>query len=87
MNSLSHLFGYRTHYTKEGSTNNWLVGLVASGEGWHNNHHWDEKSARHGHRWWEIDLTWVPVWLLEKLGLARDVIRPRPVPKRAKAPR
>jgi stearoyl-CoA desaturase (delta-9 desaturase) len=77
VNSLSHVFGYRTHYTKEGSTNNWLVGLLAAGEGWHNNHHWDEKSARHGHRWWELDLTWMHVWLLERLGLAREVIRPR----------
>jgi fatty-acid desaturase len=77
VNSLAHRFGYRTHYTKEGSTNNWLVGLVAAGEGWHNNHHWDEKSARHGHRWWELDLTWMHVWVLEKLGLATEVIRPR----------
>jgi len=85
VNSLSHVFGYRTHYTKEGSTNNWLVGLVASGEGWHNNHHWDEKSARHGHRWWEIDFTWMHVWVLEKLGLATDVTRPRQAPQRAKS--
>lgn len=77
VNSLAHRFGYQTHYTREGSTNNWLVGLVAAGEGWHNNHHWDEVSARHGHRWWELDLTWILIWKLEKLGIATEVARPR----------
>lgn len=77
VNSLTHLFGYRTYETGEDSRNNWFVGLVAMGEGWHNNHHHDPASASVQHRWWEIDGTWYVILLLERLGLASDVIRPR----------
>ena len=58
VNSAAHTFGYRTYDTPEGSTNCWWVGLIAWGEGWHNNHHAFQRSARHGHAWWELDLTW-----------------------------
>lgn len=50
----------------------WL-GLVALGEGWHNNHHAFEYSARQGLEWWQIDLTWYIIKFLEALGLATDV--------------
>ena len=46
------------------------------GEGWHNNHHADARSARHGHRWFEIDLTFLVIQLLERVGLASEVVRP-----------
>ncbi len=77
VNSLAHIWGYRNYATDDKSRNNWFVALVAIGEGWHNNHHHDQRSAAHGHRPWEIDLTWSAVRLLEKLGLVHDVIRPR----------
>jgi stearoyl-CoA desaturase (delta-9 desaturase) len=77
VNSLTHLFGYRTYETNEDSRNNWLVGLVAMGEGWHNNHHHDPASASVQHRWWEIDVTYYIILALERLGLATEVIRPR----------
>ncbi len=83
VNSFGHVFGYRTHETKDNSRNNWVVGLLAAGEGWHNNHHSDQASARHGHRWWELDLTWASTWLLERLGLATAVVRPRLQRRRA----
>ena len=86
VNSLTHLFGYRTYATGEDSRNNWFVGLVAMGEGWHNNHHHDPASASVQHRWWEIDPTYYVILLLEKLGLASDVIRPRHL-RRVKASR
>lgn len=78
VNAVCHLpnVGYRTHETREQSRNVWFVGLLALGEGWHNNHHAVPKSARHGFAWFEVDVTWYAVWLLEKLGLARAVIRP-----------
>ena len=79
VNSLSHVFGYRTYATGEDSRNNWLVALVAMGEGWHNNHHHDPASASVQHRWWEIDVTYYVILLLERLGLATDVISPRHV--------
>jgi fatty-acid desaturase len=77
VNSLTHLFGYRNYATGEDSRNNWLVGLLAMGEGWHNNHHHDPSSASVQHRWWEIDATYYMILLLERIGWATQVIRPR----------
>lgn len=76
VNSATHMWGYRNYETGENSRNNWLVALVSNGEGWHNNHHADQRSAAHGHRWWELDVTYLTIYLLEKLGLASEVVRP-----------
>lgn len=78
VNSLGHMFGYQNYNTGDYSKNNWLVGLLAHGEGWHNNHHADQRSARHGHRWWEVDLSWQVIRLMERVGLVWDVSRPSP---------
>jgi fatty-acid desaturase len=77
VNSLTHLYGYRSYETGENSRNNWFVGLVSNGEGWHNNHHSDPASASNRHRWWEFDGIYLFICLLEFLGLATEVIRPR----------
>jgi len=77
VNSLSHVSGYRSYPTSDDSRNNWLVAMAAHGEGWHNNHHAEPRSASHGHRFWEFDLTWVVVRGLEMVGLVHDVVRPR----------
>ncbi len=77
VNSLTHLFGYRNYDTTDNSRNNWLVGLFAVGEGWHNNHHADPASASVWHRWWEVDLTYIVIRMLKAVGLAWDVIEPR----------
>ncbi len=50
VNSVTHLWGYCNYQTGENSRNNWFVALVSNGEGWHNNHHADQRSAAHGHR-------------------------------------
>jgi stearoyl-CoA desaturase (delta-9 desaturase) len=76
VNSAAHLWGYRTYETGEDSRNNWFVAILTSGEGWHNNHHADPRSARHGHRAWEIDLIFGFIRVLEAVGLAWDVSRP-----------
>jgi fatty-acid desaturase len=76
VNSLGHMFGYQNYNTGDHSRNNWLVGLLAHGEGWHNNHHADQRSARHGHRWWEFDISWQVIRVLEMIGLVWDVARP-----------
>jgi fatty-acid desaturase len=76
VNSVAHVWGYRNYQTPDVSRNNALIALVAGGEGWHNNHHADSRSARHGHTWWEIDLTWMVIRLLMLLGLARNVALP-----------
>jgi stearoyl-CoA desaturase (delta-9 desaturase) len=76
VNSVTHVWGYRNYETDENSRNNWLVGLVSNGEGWHNNHHADQRSAAHGHLWWEFDVTYLTIRLLARLGLARNVVQP-----------
>jgi stearoyl-CoA desaturase (delta-9 desaturase) len=73
VNSAAHVWGYRTYHTPEGSRNLWWVGLLAWGEGWHNNHHAFQRSARHGHEWWELDLTWAAIRVLAAVGLAKDI--------------
>jgi stearoyl-CoA desaturase (Delta-9 desaturase) len=78
INSLSHLFGRRRYATTDDSRNNWLLALITLGEGWHNNHHHYMTSARQGFFWWEIDLTYYGLVVLEKLGLVWDVRRPPP---------
>lgn len=77
VNSLSHLFGYRNYQTGEDSRNNWFVALLTVGEGWHNNHHEDPSACTVQHRWWELDLSYYEVKLLEMMGLASDIIIPR----------
>ncbi len=52
VNSASHMFGYRNYETTDDSRNNWLVAILAYGEGWHNNHHAYPRMAKHGHKWW-----------------------------------
>lgn len=77
VNSLTHMYGYRNYETRDFSTNNWLVALIAHGEGWHNNHHADPRAASHGHRWWEFDMSWWVIRTLELLGIAKNVVRPK----------
>ena len=77
VNSLTHLFGYRNYETSESSRNNWFVGVVALGEGWHNNHHHDPAAASVWHRWWEFDLTYCVIFVLKHLGLATKIVEPK----------
>jgi sn-1 stearoyl-lipid 9-desaturase len=87
VNSASHTWGYRNFHTPDGSRNNWWVALLTCGEGWHNNHHAQQRSAAHGMRWFELDVTYVIIRLMEAVGLARKVVRPvPPARRRAKAP-
>jgi stearoyl-CoA desaturase (delta-9 desaturase) len=77
VNSFAHLYGYRNYETRENSRNHWLFALLTNGDGWHNNHHADPRSAAHGfHRWWELDVTYLTIRVWEKLGLAWDVVSP-----------
>lgn len=73
VNSATHTFGYRTFETTDHSMNCWWVALLTFGEGWHNNHHAYQYSARHGLQWWELDLTWLTIRFLQVLGLATKV--------------
>jgi stearoyl-CoA desaturase (delta-9 desaturase) len=77
VNSVTHVWGYRNYDTNESSRNNILIGLISNGEGWHNNHHADQRSAAHGHKWWELDVTWITIRIMMLAGLATDVVYPR----------
>lgn len=78
VNSVTHIWGYRNYEdTGDNSRNSLLVALLSHGEGWHNNHHADQRAASHGHRWWEFDMSWWVIRGLEALGIAKDVVRPR----------
>jgi stearoyl-CoA desaturase (delta-9 desaturase) len=81
VNSATHAFGYRNFDSPDLSRNCWWVAILSFGEGWHNNHHAHQHSARHGLRWFELDITWLHIMLLRKLGLARR-IRLAPMPGR-----
>ncbi len=79
VNSVCHTFGKREFETPDRSRNEWLVGLLGFGEGWHNNHHAFPRSAFHGLHWWQFDLSGYTIWTLERLKLAREVYRVPPV--------
>jgi len=83
VNSATHIWGSRRFETRDLSTNSWWVALLTFGEGWHNNHHAYPASARHGLKWYEIDLNWYGIWVLMNLRLASQVCRAKlPIPKR-----
>ncbi len=78
VNSVCHLFGRREFETNDQSHNEWIVGLLAFGEGWHNNHHAFPRSAFQGLHWWQLDLSGFIILILERLGLVSDVYRISP---------
>lgn len=76
VNSATHLWGSRPNPTLDESRNNWWVAILAFGEGWHNNHHAQPRSARHGWEWWQVDQTWIFINILKYLGLADKITLP-----------
>ncbi len=82
VNSATHVWGSRSYDTGDDSRNNWVVALIAMGEGWHNNHHHDQAAATVQHRWWQFDATYYVIVLLRWLGIATNVI---PVRSRRRA--
>ncbi|KAF8022042.1 hypothetical protein BT93_G2239 [Corymbia citriodora subsp. variegata] len=81
VNLVCHVWGKQAWNTGDLSRNNWWVAILSFGEGWHNNHHAFEYSARHGLEWWQLDMTWYVVRLLQILGLATDVKLPNEAQK------
>jgi stearoyl-CoA desaturase (delta-9 desaturase) len=76
INSLAHVIGSRRYPTRDQSRNHWALALLTLGEGWHNNHHHYQSSCRQGFYWWEVDLTWLALRALERLGLVWDLREP-----------
>jgi fatty-acid desaturase len=75
VNSAAHRWGYVNYPTRDDAKNLWWVALLSFGEGWHNNHHAHPYSARVGHRWFEVDLTWFALRVLQALRLVTQVRR------------
>ena len=76
INSICHVFGSRDYKSNDLSTNNLVCGVLACGEGWHNNRHAFPSSARHGLKWWQFDLSWIIIKAMEKCGLAWNIKLP-----------
>lgn len=76
VNSLAHVIGRRRFVTSDTSRNSFVIALITNGEGWHNNHHHYQASARQGFRWYEWDPTYYVLWLLSKVGVVRDLRQP-----------
>jgi stearoyl-CoA desaturase (Delta-9 desaturase) len=75
-NSFCHRYGSRRYVTRDESRNNFIVSLITFGDGWHHNHHHCPHSARHGFRWWEIDINFAILKLLSFLGIVWDLRMP-----------
>jgi stearoyl-CoA desaturase (delta-9 desaturase) len=73
VNSATHLWGGRRFATRDDSRNSWWVALLTFGEGWHNNHHANPTSVRHGLAWYEVDHSWILANILERVGLIWDL--------------
>lgn len=75
LNVVCHLpkWGYKNYATPDDSVNVWWVGILAMGEGWHNNHHAGPGSAKSGMRPWEFDLSWIIISFMKQLGVITRV--------------
>jgi len=78
INSVCHVWGTRPFKSHDQSTNNLVFGMLALGEGWHNNHHAFPTSAKHGLKWYQFDASYVFIKTLSLLGLARNIRVPTP---------
>ena len=85
INSVCHFFGSRRFDVEDHSTNVAWLAIPSLGESWHHNHHAFPRSARHGLRWWEVDISAAIIAAMEKLGLAWNVVRITPERQREKA--
>ena len=77
VNSITHMG--ESAENGETAKNLWWLGplqLSAWGENWHGNHHHNANSARLGLKWWQVDVGWYVIWMLEKMRLANGVKRP-----------
>jgi len=84
VNSICHIFGQRRFDIEDKSTNVWWLAPFSLGESWHHNHHAFPRSAFHGMKWWEFDITGLMIRGMSKVGLAWNVVRIAPERQQAK---
>ncbi len=85
INSICHVIGERPFRSRDKSGNVWWLAIPSGGESWHNLHHADPTSARHGVGRWQLDSSARIIWILEKLGWVKDVRWPTPERLEAKS--
>ncbi len=73
VNSFAHTLGSKRYETGDESRNSLILALITLGEGWHNNHHHYQSSARQGFTWWEIDVSYYVIRTLGMLGIVWDI--------------
>lgn len=76
INSLAHVFGFRSYETKDDSRNNFILAIFTLGEGWHNNHHCCPGSVKQGFKWWQLDFSFYVLFVMNKLGIIWDLKYP-----------
>jgi stearoyl-CoA desaturase (delta-9 desaturase) len=76
INSVAHRFGKRRYEVEDDSVNNWLLALLTNGEGWHNNHHRYSVCTRQGFKWWQIDMSYLILRLLQWCGIVWEIREP-----------
>lgn len=77
VNSFGHRYGQQAVDSTNQARNNFLLGFLALGDGWHANHHLSPRSARHGWKWYEFDFNWVILLVLRRCGLVWDIVEPQ----------
>ena len=80
INGIGHFWGYRNYECTDASTNVFPWGIIIGGEELHNNHHTFGTSAKLSSKWYEFDIGWMYIRILEMLGLAK-VKKVAPAPK------
>jgi stearoyl-CoA desaturase (delta-9 desaturase) len=76
INSVAHRFGKRRYNVEDDSVNNWLLAILTNGEGWHNNHHRYAVCTRQGFRWWEIDMSYIILRVLQFFRIVWEIREP-----------
>lgn len=76
INSLLHVVGKRSYPTDDTSRNNFILALLTFGEGWHNNHHFYPACARQGFKWWQVDLTYYLLRMLQSIRVIKNLREP-----------
>jgi stearoyl-CoA desaturase (delta-9 desaturase) len=84
INSVCHIWGSRPFNSHDESRNNAVFGVLGLGEGWHNNHHAFPTSARHGLRWWQLDISYIVIVMMSWVGLTSKIRVPSPARVAAK---
>ena len=75
VNSVAHTIGSRPYRTEDNSRNVWPLAILSFGDAFHNNHHHAPTAANFSHHWWQLDIGWLIIRVLEKTGCIKGIRR------------